>query len=152
MKCPFCASLENRVIDSRLARDGQAIRRRRMCSDCSERFTTYETVTESMIEVVKQDGRTEPFDRDKLLRSLRLPTQKRPVSLQELTSFVDSLESRLLQLSRKHVRSHEIGDMVLELLRDLDPVAYVRYASVYRSFKSVEEFMAELEKIREEGR
>jgi len=152
MKCPFCASLDNRVIDSRLARDGRAIRRRRTCTACSERFTTYETVSEFMVDIVKQDGRTEPFDRDKLLRSLRLPCQKRPIPVSELTDFVKQLEARLLALPRKHVRSDEIGDMVLAFLRDLDPVAYVRYASVYRSFTSVAAFMDELEKLRAEGR
>ncbi len=152
MKCPFCASLDNRVIDSRLSRDGVAIRRRRTCSACNQRFTTYETVSGSMVEIVKQDGRTEPFDRDKVLRSLRLPYQKRPIPTDELTEFVEQLESRLMALSRKHIRSHEVGDMVLAFLRDLDPVAYVRYASVYRSFTSVEAFMEELEKLRAEGR
>ena len=151
MKCPFCSSLENRVIDSRLARDGRAIRRRRTCSSCSSRFTTYESVADSMVEVVKQDGRTEPFDRDKVLRSLRLPCQKRPIPMEELTDFVDQLEAKLAALPGKHIRSHEVGDRVLAFLRDLDHVAYVRYASVYRSFKSVDEFMAELERLRAEG-
>jgi transcriptional repressor NrdR len=150
MKCPFCASLENRVIDSRLARDGQAIRRRRTCSSCSGRFTTYETVAEGMVDVVKQDGRTEPFDRDKILRSLRLPCQKRPIPMEELSDFVNQLEAKLAAMPRKNVRSHEVGDMVLAFLRDLDHVAYVRYASVYRSFKSVDEFMDELESLRAE--
>jgi len=104
-----------------------------------------------MVEVVKQDGRTESFDRDKVLRSLRLPCQKRPIPMEELTDFVDQLEATLAALPGKHIRSHEVGDRVLAFLRDLDHVAYVRYASVYRSFKNVDEFMVELERLRAEG-
>jgi transcriptional repressor NrdR len=151
MKCPFCSSLENRVIDSRLAREGSSIRRRRTCASCSGRFTTYESVVKTVVEVVKQDGRTEPFDRDKALRSLRLPCQKRPIPQAALNDFVVQLESELAANPRKHIRSDEVGDRVLTFLRDLDHVAYVRYASVYRSFKSVEEFMMELERLREES-
>ncbi len=151
MKCPFCGSLENRVIDSRLAREGHSVRRRRTCSSCSGRFTTYESVVKTVVEVVKQDGRTEPFDRDKVLRSLRLPCQKRPIPQEVLGEFVSQLELDLAANPRKHIRSDEVGDRVLTFLRDLDHVAYVRYASVYRSFKSVDEFMTELVRLQEES-
>jgi len=151
MKCPFCGSLENRVIDSRLAREGRSVRRRRTCASCSGRFTTYESVVKNVVEVVKQDGRTQPFDRDKVLRSLRLPCQKRPIPQEVLADFVVQLELDLAANPRKHIRSDEVGDRVLTFLRDLDHVAYVRYASVYRSFKSVDEFMSELERLQEES-
>ena len=150
MKCPFCGSLENRVIDSRLAREGTLSGVDDLLC-CAGRFTTYESVVKTVIEVVKQDGRTEPFDRDKVLRSLRLPCQKRPIPQEVLGEFVQQLELDLVANPRKHIRSDEVGDRVLTFLRDLDHVAYVRYASVYRSFKSVDEFMAELERLQEES-
>ena len=139
MRCPFCGAMENRVIDSRLARDGGAIRRRRACEGegCGERFTTYETIEETRPDVVKKSGRVEPFDRDKVLRSLRLACKKRPVDLEVLTDFVDHLEARCSALPRQRVPTASIGDRVLGFLRRKDPVAYVRYASVYRSFGDV---------------
>lgn len=144
MKCPYCQSLENRVVDSRLARDGRAIRRRRACGGCNGRFTTYEVPEETLIDVKKRDGQTEPFDPEKLLRSVRLACKKRPVGTPSLSDFVDRLESRLSARPGRVVSSNEIGDEVLAFLRGLDPVAYVRYASVYRSFASVHEFLNEI--------
>jgi transcriptional repressor NrdR len=144
MKCPYCQSLENRVVDSRLARDGRAIRRRRACASCNGRFTTYEIPEETLLDVRKRDGQTEPFDAEKLLRSVRLACKKRPVETVSLSEFVDRLEARLASRPGRVVSSREIGDEVLSFLRGLDPVAYVRYASVYRSFGSVNEFLQEI--------
>ena len=144
MRCPFCASTENRVLDSRMARDGRAIRRRRQCDPCEGRFTTYETIEETRPDVTKNGGHSEPFDRDKLLRSLRLACKKRPIGLEVLTDFVHRLEANVASLPRRTVTTAVVGDQVLNFLRTQDPVAYVRYASVYRSFGSVEEFMNEL--------
>ena len=151
MRCPFCMTMDNRVIDSRDARDGRAIRRRRVCSHCDERFTTYEAVEETIAEVLKRDDRTEPFDRNKLVKSMRLACKKRPVNLQTLTEFVESLEAHVATRPRKQIRSNALGEQVLNFLRDLDAVAYVRYASVYRSFNNVAEFMNELEKLQSEN-
>lgn len=145
MKCPFCQSLENRVVDSRLAREGRAIRRRRACTGCGGRFTTYEVPEETLIDVRKRDGQTEPFDPEKLLRSVRIACKKRPVATPSLSEFVDRLEARLSSRPGRVVSSAEIGDEVLAFLRSLDPVAYVRYASVYRSFGSVDEFLNEIQ-------
>jgi transcriptional repressor NrdR len=144
MRCPFCQSSENRVVDSRMARDGRAIRRRRQCEGCSERFTTYEVVEEAMLDVEKRDGQSEPFDPEKLLKSIRLACKKRPVGTGALSDFVERLESRMSARPRRAVTSRELGDSVLAFLRTQDPVAYVRYASVYRSFDSVEAFLSEL--------
>ncbi len=144
MKCPFCQHSENRVVDSRLARDGRAIRRRRHCEGCSGRFTTYEVIEETMIDVEKRDGQSEPFDPEKLLRSVRLACKKRPIATAVISDFVDRLESRFSTRPKRSVSSTEIGDAVMVFLRDLDPVAYVRYASVYRSFDSVDAFLGEL--------
>lgn len=149
MRCPFCGSFDNRVLDSRTAREGRAIRRRRACDKCSERFTTYEVVEETRPDVIKKNQTREPFSRDKVLRSLRLACKKRPIELERLTDFVDQLEDRLAALPRRAVTSEEVGDRVLAFLRDTDPVAYVRYASVYRSFATVEQFMAALHGLRD---
>lgn len=149
MRCPFCGSVDTRVVDSRAAREGRSIRRRRQCSSCDERFTTYEVVEETMIDVVKKDGSTEPFDREKLLRSLRLACQKLEVDRDELTAFTESLEARLAATPRRTIGSDEVGERVLGFLLELNPVAYVRYASVYRSFATVDEFMTELRKLHE---
>jgi transcriptional repressor NrdR len=145
VRCPFCQHSENRVVDSRLAREGRAIRRRRHCEKCAGRFTTYEVVEETMIDVEKRDGQSEPFDPEKLLRSIRLACKKRPIGTAALSDFVDRLESKLATRPKRVVSSTELGDAVMVFLRDLDPVAYVRYASVYRSFASVDAFMRELE-------
>lgn len=150
MLCPFCASPDNRVVDSRIARERRAIRRRRVCETCQERFTTYEEVEESRPDVVKKDGQTQPFSREKVLQSLRLACKKRPVPLDDLIAFVEQLEGRFAALPRRAVTSKEVGDRALAFLRERDPVAYVRYASVYQSFSNVEEFLAELRSFQEE--
>lgn len=150
MDCPFCPSEDTRVVDSRLARAGRAIRRRRSCETCGERFTTYEVVEDVVPDVIKENGRTEPFNRAKVLRSVRLPCQKRPVGIENLTAFVDRLEGQVAAMPGRTVKSRVIGDLILDYLRDQDAVAYVRYASVYRSFSSVEEFMAELKKLQDQ--
>ena len=144
MRCPFCQSQDNRVVDSRLAREGRSIRRRRLCEACSERFTTYEVVEDAIVDVAKRDGQTEPFDAEKLLRSMRIACKKRPVPTEALADFVDRLESRLAARPKRTVTSQEVGEAVLGFLRGLDPVAYVRYASVYRSFHNVDEFLKEI--------
>lgn len=152
MLCPFCGGFDTRVVDSRTAREGRAIRRRRECESerCGERFTTYEEIEDVRPDVIKKDGKREPFSRDKILRSLRLAAKKRPIDLDVLTAFVDRLEARLASLPRRSIPSAEVGDRVLVFLRQLDPVAYVRYASVYRSFSDVDEFLEELRRIQAE--
>ena len=150
MHCPFCPSDDTRVIDSRLARAGRAIRRRRHCENCEERFTTYEVIEDVVPDVIKENGRIEPFNREKVLRSVRLPCQKRPVGLEELSAFVDRLEAQVASMPGRTVKSRVIGELILAFLRTCDAVAYVRYASVYRSFNSVDEFMRELKLLQEQ--
>jgi transcriptional repressor NrdR len=147
MKCPFCAELENRVIDSRLSNQGAVIRRRRECLGCQRRFTTYERVEEILPMVVKKDGRRESYDRQKVLEGLRLACQKRPVSAEQLEQVADGIERRLQELGDKEVPSSLIGESVMRELARLDEVAYVRFASVYRSFKDLGEFMSELKEL-----
>jgi len=141
VRCPYCQHSDTRVIDSRLAREGRSVRRRRQCERCAERFTTFEMAEQTMLEVEKRDGQTEVFDPDKLLKSLRLACKKRPVGMETIARFVEQFEARLTKLPKRAIHSREIGDQILTFLRDLDPVAYVRYASVYRSFGSVDEFV-----------
>jgi transcriptional repressor NrdR len=147
MKCPFCAELENKVIDSRLSNQGAVIRRRRECLGCSRRFTTYERVEEILPMVVKKDGRREAFDRTKVLDGLKLALQKRPISAEQLESVVEGIERRLQEMGEKEVPSSVIGEAVMRELAKLDEVAYVRFASVYRSFKDLGEFMSELKEL-----
>ena len=147
MKCPFCAELENKVIDSRLSNQGAVIRRRRECLGCERRFTTYERVEEILPMVVKKDGRREAYDRQKILEGLRLACQKRPVSAEQLEEVADGIERRLQEMGDKEVRSSVIGEAVMRELARLDEVAYVRFASVYRSFKDLGEFMSELKEL-----
>jgi len=147
MKCPFCAELENKVIDSRLSNQGAVIRRRRECLECHRRFTTYERVEEILPMVVKKDGRRESYDRQKVLEGLRLACQKRPVSAEQLEQVADGIERRLQELGDKEVPSSLIGESVMRELARLDEVAYVRFASVYRSFKDLGEFMSELKEL-----
>lgn len=154
MKCPYCSNIENKVIDSRLSKDGRTIRRRRECLECERRFTTYEKLEEILPMVVKKDGRREPFSRDKIIAGIKNACQKRPVSVTMIDDFVDSLEVYFQELGKKEVESKEIGEKVINSLKDWDEVAYVRFASVYRQFKDINEFMAELEdiiKARREG-
>ena len=154
MKCPYCSKIENKVIDSRLSKDGRTIRRRRECLDCARRFTTYERLEEILPMVVKKDGRREPFSREKIIAGIKKSCQKRPVSITRIEDFVDSLEVYFQELGKKEVESKEVGERVISSLKDWDEVAYVRFASVYRQFKDINEFMAELEdilKTRREG-
>jgi transcriptional repressor NrdR len=150
VKCPFCDQLENRVIDSRLSKDGHAIRRRRECTDCKRRFTTYERVEISIPLVVKKDGRREHFDRDKLKSGIMKACEKRKVAVDEIARFVDELERSIQEQGDREIPSETIGLRVMEYLRDLDDVAYVRFASVYRSFKDLKEFMSELQDLIQE--
>lgn len=147
MICPFCGHAENRVIDSREVRDGAEIRRRRECDGCGRRFTTYERVDELPATVVKRDGRRESFDREKLLTGLLKACEKRPVPRRELMAIVDSVESTLAAREVREMSSEEIGALVIDQLRQLDQVAYVRFASVYRRFEDVQQFMEELRQL-----
>lgn len=144
MKCPYCANLENRVLDSRDVRDGDEIRRRRECAGCNRRFTTYERIDEVPVTVVKRDGRRERFDREKLLNGLLRACEKRPVARADLVRVVDTVESAISGREVREMSSEEIGSMVILELRRLDQVAYVRFASVYRRFEDVSQFMDEL--------
>ena len=147
MKCPFCGHQEDKVVDSRASSDGVAIRRRRECLGCSKRFTTYEQVEEQPLMIIKKDGRREAFDRHKLLAGLVKACEKRPVSMDDLERLVDELERELSQQFEREVSSREVGERVMKKLHALDPVAYVRFASVYREFKDVEQFMRELKDL-----
>jgi transcriptional repressor NrdR len=144
MRCPFCKGADSKVLDSRESMEGAVIRRRRECLECRKRFTTYERVEELAPLVVKKDGRREPFDREKLLAGLQKAVEKRPVSMDQLEALVAEVEVRLQESGEKEVLSNAIGEEVMRRLRTLDQVAYVRFASVYRSFRDIEEFMDEL--------
>lgn len=150
MKCPFCHETENRVIDSRLSKDGNMIRRRRECESCSRRFTTYERVEEMMPMVVKKDGRRETYDRLKIINGLKRACEKRPVSINTIEAITDRIERSLQERGEKEIPSSVIGETLMRELHDTDPVAYVRFASVYRSFKDISEFMVELEELLKE--
>lgn len=147
MRCPYCASLDDRVVDSREAREGSEIRRRRECAACHRRFTTYERVDELPATVVKRDGRREAFDRDKLLNGLLKACEKRPVPRGELVAVVDSVEAEITSREIREMSTEEIGGLVIVQLRRLDQVAYVRFASVYRRFEDVSQFMDELSRL-----
>ena len=147
MRCPFCAAIEDKVVDTRPSDNEQVIRRRRECSSCSRRFTTYERVDEILPMVVKKDGRREAFDRQKVLEGLKLACQKRPVGADQLEAVADGIERRLQEMGEKEVPTSVIGEAVMRELARLDEVAYVRFASVYRSFKDLGEFMSELKEL-----
>lgn len=153
MKCPFCGHQEDKVVDSRASSEGLSIRRRRECLACQKRFTTYEHVEEQRLMVIKKDGRREPFDRHKLLSGLVKACEKRPISVDQLEQLVDDIEQDLSQQLEREVSSSEIGERVIQRLHGMDPVAYVRFASVYREFKDAEQFMRELKELmgRKEG-
>ena len=152
MKCPACRDLNNRVIDSRLGKDGDVIRRRRECEKCGRRFTTYERVEDYLPSVVKKDGRREPFDRLKILAGLKKACEKRPISVETIESTTDQIERSLLESGEKEVSSSAVGEAIMTALHDLDSVAYVRFASVYRSFQDIDEFVDELEDLLKERR
>ena len=147
MKCPYCMKIDNKVIDSRLSKDGRTIRRRRECIECGRRFTTYEKLEEVLPMIIKKDGRREPFNRSKIIDGINKACQKRPVSITLIEEFVDSLELYFQELGKKEIESKEIGEKVINSLKEWDEVAYVRFASVYRQFRDINEFMAELEGI-----
>jgi len=149
MKCPFCGNPDTKVIDSRPTEEGQAIRRRRECESCSKRFTTYETVEEIPIMVVKKDGSREAFDRNKLTKGLIKACEKRPVPMADIEKIVFEIESGLNNLMKKEMGSEIIGEFVMEHLKSLDDVAYVRFASVYRQFTDAESFRQEVDKLLE---
>jgi len=144
MNCPFCSNGENKVIDSRISRDGTAIRRRRECLSCGKRFTTYEYVEDVLPVVVKKDGRREAFDRTKIVSGIKKACEKRPISMETIDDAVDRIEQECQELQLKEIPTRVIGEKIMETLHTLDAVAYVRFASVYREFRDVNEFMEEL--------
>ncbi|MDD6389659.1 MAG: transcriptional regulator NrdR [Firmicutes bacterium] len=147
MKCPFCDNIDTKVIDSRPAEDGHAIRRRRVCGKCDSRFTTYEKVEEVILMVIKRDGSRQAFDRMKVMNGIIKACEKRPVSMDTIEYMVDQIERGLNNMMKKEVESSFIGELIMKQLREVDQVAYVRFASVYRDFADVETFVAEIEKL-----
>lgn len=147
MKCPYCEYNESKVVDSRPTDEGYTIRRRRECINCKSRFTTYEKIEETPIIVVKKDGNREIFDRNKIVNGIIRSCEKRPVSLEEIEKAVDNIEKQVQNSLQKEISSSDIGDLVMRELKDLDEIAYVRFASVYRQFKDVQSFFDELEEI-----
>jgi transcriptional repressor NrdR len=147
MNCPFCGFRQDRVIDSRESKEGDVIRRRRQCLSCERRFTTYERIDEIPYMVVKKDGRREKFDRQKVLTGLLKACEKRPVAMGKLAEVVDEVESKLGENPEREISTIEIGEMLMERLRILDKIAYVRFASVYRDFQDVEAFLEELKEV-----
>ena len=147
MRCPFCENLDTRVIDSRPTEEGHATRRRRECDNCNKRFTTYEKVEEMIFMVIKKDGSREAFDRNKVMNGIIKACEKRPVSIASIEKIVDDIERGLNNMMEKEVESKLIGEVIMEHLKELDEVAYVRFASVYRQFKDVNTFVAEIEKL-----
>ena len=149
MKCPSCGAIDDRVIDSRLGKDNTVIRRRRQCLSCNKRFTTYERIEEILPYVIKKDGRRENFDRRKIVEGMRRACEKRPVSVDRIEAVADAIEQELMERAEKEIRVSYIGERVMEELRHMDDVAYVRFASVYRSFRDIEEFMNEIKELYE---
>lgn len=147
MRCPYCGEMNTKVLDSRPAEDGQVIRRRRECEKCSQRFTTYERVEEIPLLVIKKDGKREVFDRHKVLNGVLKACEKRPIPMERLELLVEGVEQKLRNSFEKEVTSEEIGEQVMESLREIDEVAYVRFASVYRQFKDIGKFMQELQRL-----
>lgn len=147
MKCPFCDNIDTKVIDSRPTEDGHAIRRRRGCDACNRRFTTYEKVEEIILMVVKKDGKREAFDRSKVLNGIIKACEKRPVTMATMEAMVDEIEKTLNNSMEKEIESYYIGELIMEQLKNVDEVAYVRFASVYRQFTDVNTFIAEIEKL-----
>jgi transcriptional repressor NrdR len=148
MKCPFCGNVDTQVVETRVAEDGDFIRRRRQCAHCEKRFTTYERPDVTFPAIVKKDGRRIDYDRAKLLASMNLALRKRPVSTEQIDAAVERIEEKLLNLALREIPSARIGEMVMRELKKLDKVAYVRFASVYRSFEDVDEFRTVIDEIR----
>jgi transcriptional repressor NrdR len=149
MKCPACGAIDDRVIDSRLGKDNTVIRRRRQCLRCKKRFTTYEKIEETLPYVIKKDGRREAFDRIKIVEGMRRACEKRPVSIDRIEAVADSIEQELIERPEKEISVAYIGERVMEELQRMDDVAYVRFASVYRSFRDIEEFVREIKELYE---
>lgn len=147
MRCPFCAVSEDKVIDSRLSKDAREIRRRRQCEGCERRFTTYERIEDALPVVVKADERREPFDRNKIEKGLQRAIGKRPVAIGKIAELAETVERDLVESGVKELRAADIGERVLPLLRALDEVSYVRYASIYRDFRDIDEFVSELKDV-----
>jgi transcriptional repressor NrdR len=150
MRCPTCGHVEDKVVDSREAQDGLATRRRRECLGCGRRFTTYERIEEVLPPVVKKDGRREPFDRRKIVEGLQIACRKRPVSAEQIEALVSSVERSMMESGDREIRTTAVGEAVMERLKALDEVAYVRFASVYRQFRDVSQFMDEVKSLRGE--
>ncbi len=153
MRCPFCGSLEDKVIDSRQSKDAREIRRRRECAECDRRYTTYERIEDALPQVVKKDGRREPFDRNKVVKGLKYAVQKRPVAMEKVQELALEVEREVCELGVTEIKSRDVGERVLPRLRALDEVAYVRFASIYRDFRDIDEFVHELGELikRREG-
>ncbi len=147
MKCPACQFLDTKVVDSRVTKDGAAIRRRRECLRCGYRFTTYERVEMQLPMVIKRDGRREPFSREKIIEGIRKACQKRPISMDQIEAFVNELERELVETGEREIPSTTIGERVMAKLHEWDDVAYVRFASVYRQFQDVKEFLEQIQKL-----
>ncbi|WHZ28434.1 MAG: Ribonucleotide reductase transcriptional regulator NrdR [Nitrospira sp.] len=152
MKCPFCDELEDKVVDSRMAKEGEVIRRRRECLGCKRRYTTYERVEEILPVVVKKDGRRESFDRNKILVGLKKACEKRPISIGTIEAVTDRIEKRIQEMGETEIESRIVGEEVMKELHQLDQVAYVRFASVYREFKDIDQFMDELKTLTQQRR
>lgn len=152
MKCPFCDDVEDKVVDSRMAKEGEVIRRRRECLSCKRRYTTYERVEETMPAVVKKDGRREPFDRGKIVSGLKKACEKRPISTATIESVTDRIEKRIQDMGETEIVSTAVGEEVMKELSQLDQVAYVRFASVYREFKDIDQFMDEIKFLAQQRR
>jgi transcriptional repressor NrdR len=152
VKCPFCDELEDKVVDSRMAKEGEVIRRRRECLGCKRRYTTYERVEEILPVVVKKDGRRESFDRAKILSGLKKACEKRPISTATIEAATDRIEKRVQEMGESEVESRVVGEEVMKELHQLDQVAYVRFASVYREFKDIDQFMDELKTLAQQRR
>ena len=148
MKCPFCSHLETQVVETRVSEDGEFIRRRRQCGACDKRFTTYERPEVNFPAIVKKDGRRIEYERGKLLASFNLALRKRPVSTEQIDSAIERIEEKLLNLGQREVNSGRIGELVMRELKKLDKVAYIRFASVYRSFEDIDEFRALVDEVR----
>ena len=147
MRCPFCDSADTKVIDSRPTEEGHAIRRRRGCDKCNRRFTTYEKVEETILMVIKKDGRREAFDRTKILNGIIKACEKRPVTMAQMEAIVSDIERTISNTMEKEIESYDIGELIMNHLKDVDEVAYVRFASVYRQFTDVNTFVKEIEKL-----
>ena len=150
MRCPYCGCSESKVVDSRPTDEGERIRRRRECFNCAKRFTTYEIVENTPIMVIKRDNSREPFSREKLTNGLLRACEKRPISLDQIDEVIDKVESKIYGSMEREISSKKVGELTLEFLKDLDEVAYVRFASVYRQFKDIHSFMNELQKLLDE--